>query len=207
MELTEVKNGLFGYKKADVVKYISELNELHNAKICEKDEEYALLKTNTDKEIASLKENINKDREKIKALEDKVLKLTAELNEAILSLNKSQEKYNSLSAETSELRQKSEVIATAIINAEKCAEDLVGKAKSDAGEIIKVAEGKVKLEKDKLDKAKDYIRQVREEIRNTFSDIEATLVVAENDLDTKIKSVEGTEQKQSKFDISRFKRA
>ena len=87
MELTEVKSGFFGYNKADVVRYISELNELHAAELGNKNEAYEELKGSTDNEIASLREESKTSAQKISALEEKIAKLTSELKSSIDNCN------------------------------------------------------------------------------------------------------------------------
>ena len=112
MELTQVKNGLFGYKKTDVVRYISELNELHNAQISAKSEEYAELKGKSDKEIDTLKAQNKSLEEKIASLEASMSKLRAEFDASIASCNAITKDYNALMEETKELRDKSDIIST-----------------------------------------------------------------------------------------------
>ena len=75
MELTEVKSSLFGYKKNDVVRYISELNELHTAAIEAKTEEYAEFKSKSEKEIVSVVAQNKALTDKIESLEEKVAQL------------------------------------------------------------------------------------------------------------------------------------
>ena len=155
MELTQVKNSLFGYKKADVVRYISELNELHNAEIGAKTEELAELKGKSESEIESLKTQNESLAEKVASLEEALSKLTTEFNTSVSDYKAVSEKYENLMEETKELRDKSDVIATAILEAEKCAGQMIDRAKDNADDMIKNAEDRVKLEKDKLAKAKD----------------------------------------------------
>ena len=208
MELTEVKSGLLGYKKADVVRYISELNELHNAQISAKSEEYAQLKGQSDKEIETLNANNKLLEEKVASLEEAIKNLKAEYEQSVNNYNAMSDEFEALKAETQDLRDKSDIISTAIINAEKCAGQMIDQAKEDADDMIRNAEDKVRYEKDKLNKAKDYVRQARAELRNTMHEIDSALSTAEAQLDAKAKSVDNGEAKQEKkIDISLFKRA
>lgn len=208
MELTQVKNGLFGYKKTDVVRYISELNELHNAQISAKSEEYAELKGKSDKEIDTLKAQNKSLEEKIASLEASMSKLRAEFDASIASCNAITKDYNALMEETKELRDKSDIISTAILNAEKCAGQMIDQAKEDADDMIRNAEDKVRVERDRLNRAKDYVRQARADLRNTMHDIDAALSTTEAQLEAKSKSVDNDEAKaERKIDISLFKRA
>lgn len=208
MELTEVKSGLLGYKKADVVRYISELNELHNAQISAKSEEYAQLKGQSDKEIETLGANNKLLEEKVASLEEAIKNLKAEYEQSVNNYNAMSDEFEALKAETQDLRDKSDIISTAIINAEKCAGQMIDQAKEDADDMIRNAEDKVRYEKDKLNKAKDYVRQARAELRNTMHEIDSALSTAEAQLDAKAKSVDNDEAKQEKkIDISIFKRA
>ena len=208
MELTEVKSGLLGYKKADVVRYISELNELHNAQISAKSEEYAQLKGQSDKEIETLNANNKLLEEKVASLEETIKNLKAEYEQSVNNYNAMSDEFEALKAETQDLRDKSDIISTAIINAEKCAGQMIDQAKEDADDMIRNAEDKVRYEKDKLNKAKDYVRQARAELRNTMHEIDSALSTAEAQLDAKAKSVDNDEAKQEKkIDISLFKRA
>lgn len=208
MELTEVKSSLLGYKKADVVRYISELNELHNAQISAKSEEYAQLKGQSDKEIETLNANNKLLEEKIASLEEAMKNLKEKYEQSVNSYNEISEEFEAIKAETQDLRNKSDIISTAIINAEKCAGEMIEQAKEDADDMIKNAENKVRFERDKLNKAKDYVRQARAELRNTMHEIDSALSTAEAQLDAKAKSVDSDEAKQEKkIDISLFKRA
>lgn len=207
MELTEVKSGFFGYNKADVVRYISELNELHAAELGNKNEAYAALKGSTDNEIASLKGECKANAEKAASLEEKISKLTAELKSSIDSCNAIQKKYDALAAETSELRTKSDAISTAIIKAEKCAGQLMDDAKENADGMIRSAKEQVSTEKQKLQKAKECIVQARAELRTTLNDIDSALAGAQADLDAKTRSVDEVTGEKNRFDINRFRRA
>lgn len=209
MELTQVKSSFFGYKKEDVVRYISELNELHTAALSARAEEFAELKTKSEKRIISVMAQNKALEEKIASLEESIEQITAQLNSSKSEYDSVSKAYEDLKLETKDLRDKSEIISTAILNAEKCAGELMGKAREDADDMIRNAEDKVRYEKDKLNKAKDYVRSAREELRNTMKDIEAALTNAESELEAKVKSVENGEAKspEKKVDISLFKRA
>lgn len=207
MELTEVKSGFFGYNKADVVKYISELNELHAAELGNKNEAYAALKGSTDNEIATLKADNKSNCEKISALEEKISKLTSELKSSIDNCNDIQKKYDELSKQTKELRTKSDAISTAIIKAEKCAGQLMDDAKENADGMINAAKQQVSAEKQKLQKAKECIVQARSELKTTLADIDSALAGAQADLDSKVHSIDDGATEKNRFDINRFRRA
>lgn len=209
MELTQVKSSFFGYKKEDVVRYISELNELHTAALSAKTEEFVELKTRSEKRIISAMAQNKALEEKIASLEESIEQITAQLNSSKSEYDSVSKAYEDLKLETKDLRDKSEIISTAILNAEKCAGELMGKAREDADDMIRNAEDKVRYEKDKLNKAKDYVRSAREELRITMKEIEAALTNAESELEAKVKSVDNGEAKsaEKKVDISLFKRA
>ena len=209
MELTQVKSSFFGYKKEDVVRYISELNELHTAALSAKTEEFVELKTRSEKRIISAMAQNKALEEKIASLEESIEQITAQLNSSKSEYDSVSKAYEDLKLETKDLRDKSEIISTAILNAEKCAGALMGKAREDADDMIRNAEDKVRYEKDKLNKAKDYVRSAREELRITMKEIEAALTNAESELEAKVISVFNGEAKsaEKKGDISLFYRA
>ena len=208
MELTQVKSSFFGYHKEDVVRYISELNELHTAELSAKSDEYMEYKAKSEEKVQAVTEQNKALEDKIAFLEENLENLTEQLRETMSNFEAVSDAYEALKEETKELRDKSEIISAAILNAEKCAGELMGKAKEDADDMIKNAEDKVRYEKDKLNRAKDYVRMAREELRSTMKDIETALTTAETELDAKVKSVENGEVKSDKkIDISLFKRA
>ena len=190
MELTEIRSSLFGYKKADVIRYISELNEQHTAAVDNKKFEYDLLKNETDAVIKLLKDNADNQKVSIDELQAQIETMTSELTATAASLAEYKEMYNEISAEAEELRTKSDVIATAIINAERCAGTLVEEARQNADTIMQQAQEKVDMEKQRLLKAKGCVADIRTQLANVMLQINSALGTAENDIEVKIKSVD-----------------
>ena len=119
------------------------------------------------------------------------------------------ESYSVLEAETRELREKSDVISTAIINAEKCATVMLSEADVRAKEMIDQAEVKVADEVKRLDTAKTYIMEVREAVDQALKKISAELGNIEEDIEDKKEDVYSDEKKsgvREKFEMF-FKKA
>lgn len=190
MELTEIRSSLFGYKKTDVVRYISELNELHTAELDNKSFEYKALKDETDAMINILKENGDTQKNSIADLQGQVEAMAAELNKTAAALEEYKNMYETLSVETDELRTKSNAISTAIISAEKCAGTLVDEARQNADNIMQQAQAKVDFEKQKLLKAKSCVADIRAQLSNVMMQINSALGTAETDIEVKIKSMD-----------------
>ncbi|MBQ7902073.1 MAG: hypothetical protein IJ365_08960 [Clostridia bacterium] len=190
MELTEIRSSLFGYKKADVVRYISELNELHTAELDNKSFEYKALKDETDAMINILKENGATQKNSIADLQGQVEAMAAELSKTAAALEEYKNMYDTLNVETEELRTKSNAISTAIINAEKCAGTLVDEARQNADNIMQQAQAKVDFEKQKLIKAKGCVADIRAQLSNVMMQINSALGTAESDIEVKIKSMD-----------------
>lgn len=193
MELTEIRGSLFGYKKSDVIRYINELNDLHSATVDNKEFEYNTLKDETDAVIKNLQDNTDIQKNSIEELTAQIESVTAELTATVASLNEYKELYENICAETEELRNKSEFISTAIINAEKCAGILVDEARQNADVIMHQAQEKVDLETQRLLKAKGCVSDIRAQLANVMLQINSALGSAENDIDVKIKSVDRLE--------------
>ncbi len=193
MELTEIRGSLFGYKKADVIRYISELNEQHTAAVDNKKFEYDLLKNETDAVIKLLKDNADTQKTSIDELQAQIEAMTSELTATAASLAEYKEMYNEISAEAEELRTKSDIIATAIINAERCAGTLVEEARQNADTIMQQAQEKVDIEKQRLLRAKVCVSDIRTQLANVMLQINSALGTAENDIEVKIKSVDKVE--------------
>ena len=193
MELTEIRSSLFGYKKSDVIRYINELNDLHTATVDNKDFEYNTLKDETDAVIKNLKDNTDIQKTSIDELSAQIEAVTAELTSTAAALGEYKELYDSLLAETEDLRNKSEIISTAIINAEKCAGILVDEARQNADVIMHQAQERGDLETQRLLKAKGCVADIRAQLANVMLQINSALGSAENDIDVKIKSVEKSE--------------
>ena len=193
MELTEIKSTLFGYSKSDVIRYISELNDLHTATVDNKSFEYNELKDETDAIIKNLKHNADVQKNSIDELQAQIDSLTAELADTAKALDEYKEMYEALKQETEDLRNKSELIVTAIINAERCAGTLVEEARQNADTIMKQAQQKVDIEKQRLFKAKGCVADIRSQLANVMVQINSALGTAENDIELKIKSVDKAE--------------
>ena len=104
MELTEIRGSLFGYKKSDVIRYINELNDLHSATVDNKDFEYNTLKDETDAVIKNLKDTADTQKTGIDELTAQIESITAELTATASALGEYKEMYESLFAETEDLR-------------------------------------------------------------------------------------------------------
>ena len=192
MEFTQIKGGLFGYKKVDVVQYISELNELHTAQLQNKKDELDELKKTNDQQINSLKAKNEELELKINELKEQLNSAQTELNSTLSAFENIKKEHDSLIEETSELREKSEFISTAIIKAEKCAGLLVNEARSNATEIVNNAYQKVEAEKHKLEQAKKYVSDIRTQFNNLAHQVNTALGSTESELDLKINSIEKT---------------
>lgn len=190
MEFTQIKGTIFGYKKVDVVQYISELNELHTAQLQNKKDELDELKKANDVEINSLKAQNEELELKVNELKEQLNSVQTELNSTLSALELLKNEHNSLLEETTDLRDKSEFIATAIIKAEKCAGLLVNEARSNATEIVNQAHQKVEAEKQKLEKAKEYVSDIRAQFNNLATQINTVLGSTEAELNVKISSIE-----------------
>lgn len=190
MELTQIKGSMFGYKKADVVQYISELNELHTAEIQNKKSDLDELKKSSEAEITALKEENAELSSKVEKLSEQLNSVVAELNSTLCALDNLKTEHNTLLDETSELRERSEFIATAIIKAEKCAGILVNEARNNAQEMVDNAQKKVEFEKERLVKAKDYVSDIRNQFNELALQINSVLGTTENDIEVKINTIE-----------------
>ena len=190
MELTQIKGSMFGYKKADVVQYISELNELHTAEIQNRKADLDELKKSSEAEITALKEENAELSSKVEKLSEQLNSVVAELNSTLCALDNLKTEHNTLLDETSELRERSDYISTAIIKAEKCAGILVNEARNNAQEMVDNAQKKVEFEKDRLAKAKDYVSDIRKQFNELALQINSVLGTTENDIEVKINTIE-----------------
>ena len=123
-------------------------------------------------------------------------------------------RYDALSMETEDIRSKSQVISTAIINAEKCASTLISDANIRAQDMITEAEDKVQKQVKKLETAKKYITEVRASVESTLTKIDAELSGISEDITVKTEYISADEDKKTsvreKFEMlekSIFKRA
>jgi len=210
MELSEIKSKVIGYSKKDVCRYISELNDLHEAEIqAQKDASDKTLKN-----YMSQIENITKTNgtlsETVKKLEAELSAIKQQLSDAQSENKELRSNYDAISKETEELRAKSEVISTAIINAEKCATTMIADADNRAKEMIDKAQGKVDDEVKRLETAKEYISEVRDAVEIALKKIDAELGGVENDITAKVQDVNSDSEKKAsvkeKFETL-FKRA
>jgi uncharacterized coiled-coil DUF342 family protein len=190
MELTQIKGSMFGYKKADVVQYISELNELHTAEIQNREADLDELKKSSEAEITALKEENIQLSSKVEKLSEQLNSVVAELNSTLSALDNLKTEHNTLLDETSELRERSEFISTAIIKAEKCAGILINEARSNAQEMVDNAQKKVELEKERLTKARDYVSDIRKQFNELALQINSVLGTTETDIEVKINKIE-----------------
>ena len=190
MELTQIKGSMFGYKKADVVQYISELNELHTAEVSNRQEQLDELKSSSEAEIKALKKDNEELKSKVEDLSEQLNLVVTELNSTLSALDNLKNEHNNLLDETSELREKSEFIATAIIKAEKCAGILVNEARNNAQEMVDNAQKKVDFEKERLEKAKGYVSDIRTQFAELAMQINSVLGSAESDINVKINTIE-----------------
>ena len=163
MELTEIKGSLFGYSKKSVCQYISELNQIQGTELAAEKAsaaQAALKYEEKIKELESEKADMSRKNEdlcdKIAALEMELSVLKESYSEIQTENASVKENYEALQKETRELREKSDVISTAIINAEKCATIMLSDADVRAKEMIDEAEGRVAHEVKRLDTAKTY---------------------------------------------------
>ncbi len=190
MELTQIKGTLFGYKKVDVVQYISELNELHTAQLQNKKDELDELTKANEAQISSLKLQNEELKSKVDELKEQLNIAQTELNSALSALEMLKKEHNTLLDETTDLRDKSEFIATAIIKAEKCAGMLVNEARSNAQEMVNKATQKVEDEKKRLETAKGYVSDIRTQFNKLAVQINDVLASSESEMNIKINSIE-----------------
>ena len=216
MELTEIKGSLFGYSKKSVCRYISELNQIQGTELAAEKASAAQAALKYENKIKDLENEKADFARKNEELQDKIAALEIELsalkegfNEVRTENTSLKENYESLQEETRELREKSDVISTAIINAEKCATIMLSDADVRAKEMIDEAEGKVADEVKRLDTAKTYIMEVRSAVDSALRKISAELGNMESDIETKKSDVYSEEKKsgvKEKFEMF-FKKA
>lgn len=216
MELTEIKGSLFGYSKKSVCQYISELNQIQGTELAAEKAsaaKAALKYEDKIKELENEKADMSRKNEdlcdKIAALEMELSVLKETYNEIQTENASIKENYEALQEETRELKEKSDVISTAIINAEKCATIMISDADVRAKEMIDEAEGKVADEVKRLDIAKTYIVEVRSAVDSALKKISAELGNLESDIENKKADVYSEEKKtgvKEKFEMF-FKKA
>lgn len=212
MELTQIKTRIFGYSKKSVCQYISEQNDLHAAEISAEKEKLEAKIAELDGENTNLKDNNQKLSEKITSLEEEVKELKAKCAQLQEDNETAAKEYETLERETAELRDKSDVISTAIINAEKCATTMINDANTRAQGMIDEAQLKVDDEVNRLETAKKYIVEVRGAVEETLRKIDAELGSVQNDIDNKSLDITesrraGVKEKFGLFEKNLFKRA
>ena len=219
MELTQIKTGIFGYSKKSVCQYISEQNDIHTAEINAEKENAAKENEKLEAKITELegknteiKEKNDKLNEKITSLEEEIASLKAKCTELEEANKAAPVEYETLEKETAELRDKSDVISTAIINAEKCATTMINDANVRAQGMIDDAQLKVDDEVKRLHNAKRYIIEVRGAVEDTLKKIDAELGSVQSDIDSKATDIEesrkaGVKEKFGIFEKNLFKRA
>lgn len=216
MELTEIKGSLFGYSKKSVRKYISELNVIQGTELAA---EKAMAAKATVKYEAQIKEledankSLKNDKDdlshKVSALEEEIKAIKEQLARTETEKNTLSERYFELEKETQQLRDRSDVISTAIINAEKCATSMINEADTRAKEMIGEAEDKVKVEVKRLDTTKVYIAEVKSAVEAAFRKIEVELSGIETDIEGKKEDIYSDDRKsgvREKFEMF-FKKA
>lgn len=216
MELTEIKGSLFGYSKKAVRKYISELNLIQDTELAAEKESAAKATMQFENQIKELDEtnkalceDKNQLSEKISSLEEEIAALKEALAKAEADNNSLNEKYSDLERETQYLRDRSDVISTAIINAEKCATTMINEADVRAKEMIGEAEDKVKVEVKRLDTTKLYIAEVKSAVEAAFRKIEGELSGIETDIMDKKEDIYSDDKRtgvREKFEMF-FKKA
>ena len=216
MELTEIKGSLFGYSKKAVRKYISELNLIQDTELAAEKESAAKATMQFESQIKELDEtnkapceDKNQLSEKISSLEEEIASLKEALAKAEADNNSLNEKYSDLERETQYLRDRSDVISTAIINAEKCATTMINEADVRAKEMIGEAEDKVKVEVKRLDTTKLYIAEVKSAVEAAFRKIEGELSGIETDIMDKKEDIYSDDKRtgvREKFEMF-FKKA
>ncbi len=212
MELTEIKSKVFGYSKKSVCQYISELNLQHEAEIEAQKKTASKAADNYMSQIKNLSENNKTLSEESQSLKTEVELLRTQLKELEDAHKALVSDYEAMAVETEDLRNKSDIISTAIINAEKCASSMISEANTRAQDMIDEAHVKVDDEVKKLETAKMYISEVRHAVEKTLKKIDAELGGIEQDIASKANDV--TDEKKSsvkeKFgllDKTFFKRA
>lgn len=212
MELSEIKSRVFGYSKKSVCQYISELNTLHEAEIEAQKDKSDKRAENYNSQIKNLSDTNAVLNKELSDLKDELESLRARVAE-LEGINSSiTESYDALSKETEDLRNKSDVISTAIINAEKCASSMLNEANTRAQVMIDEAHVKVEDEVKRLETAKKYITEVRGAVEHTLKKIDAELGDIEKDISFKTQSVaedkkSTVKEKFGMLDKTFFKRA
>lgn len=212
MELTEIRSTVFGFSKRGVCQYISELNDIHSAELEAQKASNVKAVENYESQIKQLNEEKSALTSELSELKEKLSGMgetLAELEEAHKLLK---DNYSAMERETEDLRGKSEVISTAIINAEKCATSMINDANVRAQDMIGEAQDKVKEEVKRLETAKAYISEVRISVETALRKIDAELGSIVTDIGNKADDVTSEVERRNsikeKFGVlDKFKRA
>lgn len=212
MELTEIRSTVFGFSKRGVCQYISELNDIHSAELEAQKASNVKAVENYESQIKQLNEEKNALTSELSEFKEKLSEMgetLAELEEAHKLLK---DNYSAMERETEDLRGKSEVISTAIINAEKCATSMINDANVRAQDMIGEAQDKVKEEVKRLETAKAYISEVRISVETALRKIDAELGSIVTDIGNKADDVTSEVERRNsikeKFGVlDKFKRA
>lgn len=207
MEFTEIKGRMFGYSKKDVCSYISQLNEIHAAELAAHDDKASKMEQEYKESAEALRKENETLGTKLNELTSRFEEMEAKYNELLEEKTNLQVDYDALSMETADLRAKSEVISTAIINAEKCASTMINDANMRAQDMISDAEEKVDEHTKRLEVAKRYIVDVRNRVEETLRNIDRELSGVVADIDEKTDDVNSSKKTAVKEKFGIFKRA
>jgi len=197
MELTEIKSRVLGYSKKDVCRYISDMNDIHAAEMEAQKQSAKKTAENYESQLKALSAETKKLAETLEALEAELKETKETLEKVTTEKEEISASYVALESETEELRSKSDVISTAIINAEKCATTMINDATERAKDMVGKAEEKVDAEVKRLEVAKTYITAVRAAALETLRKIDAELGEIEDAIVEKAHSVRDEESKKS----------
>lgn len=197
MELTEIKGTVFGYSKKGVCQYVSELNDIHATELDAQKQKFEKSIQNYNSQLKTVCEENIKLSEMVKSLSEELSAVKEKLSVSDAQNEALTRDYDTLSKETEDLRAKSDVISTAIINAEKCATSMINDANIRAKDMIDEAQVKVEDEVKRLNTAKTYISEVRDAVEETLKKIDAELGDIENDIAVKVDEVSPSESKKS----------
>ncbi|MBQ8588545.1 MAG: hypothetical protein IJ454_04045 [Clostridia bacterium] len=210
MELTEIRSTVFGFSKRGVCQYISELNDIHCTELEAQKASSDKAAENYESQIKQLSEEKNVITAELSELKTKFSELSAALAELEEAHKLLKADYSAMERETEDLRGKSDVISTAIINAEKCASSMINDANVRAQDMIDEAQDKVKEEVKRLETAKTYISEVRSSVETALRKIDAELGSIVTDIGTKAEDITSERRNsiKEKFGVlDKFKRA
>lgn len=175
MELTDLKSGIFGFKKEDVCEYISELNNVCSQKIENaKNESQDILK-----ELSEKNEKLNIEILNAQTEIDNLKREIEKRDEAILTLKKEASRLKSLADER---KQGETAVSDILLEAKQFAFSLREKAKAE-NEALKAENRKAyeqeskKLQEysEKINAVKDAIAEILGSTQNKLIDIESEI--------------------------------